>query len=247
MEYFTACIPAVNPDPPPAFGLYLPLDNSYVITCPSAGAAASTGTPWIETALLLDPHAPHDELPFKHIDPSVAPVPNSLNGTSPPARSAFPAIELSTYRRVAACVGAVGSALNVSGPVIVSPLFCRYDPLPTVATAASTYALLTASLAAPGAGTLGDAANNFSPAIVSLPLKWTTSASLAFALTALSTYCRDTSCELVPLPGVARTAAMVVGDVAGTDQYSVFGNPSSSWKTIVYRVPAGVAPAFGAS
>jgi len=162
------------------------------------------------------------------MDPSVAPVPNSLTGTSPPARSAFPTIELSTYRRVAACVGAVGSALNVSGPVIVSPLFCKYDPVPTVATAVSTYALLTASLAADGAGTLGEAANNFNPAIDSLPLKWTTLASLAFPLTALSTYCRDTSCEVVAEPGVVRIAAIVVGDAAVTDQYSVFGNPSST-------------------
>src|SRR5947209_20376182 len=49
----------------------------------------------------------------------------------------------------------------------------------------------------------------------------------------------------VPEPGVVRTEAMLVGDVLPTDQNSVEVVPSLSRYTMMYNVPAGVAPALG--
>src|SRR4029077_20575405 len=98
-----------------------------------------------------------------------------------------------------------------NGPVIASPFFETKEPASTEATAESTYALLTASVLATGAGTVGGTENSFVPAIVSVPLMCTTLASTAFPATALSTASRDIG-EAVPDPGVARTAPIVVGD-----------------------------------
>jgi hypothetical protein len=92
---------------------------------------------------------------------------------------------------------------------------------------------LAALFAVVGVGTAGGAANCFAPWITSAPARCTTTASAARLATAASTYCFDTSPFAAPVPGVVRTAAIVAGEVVGTDQYSRRTVPSSSWKTTV--------------
>src|SRR5215470_7604451 len=112
---------------------------------------------------------------------------------------------------------------------MLSPALLTNDPPPEVVTAESTYALFAASLACNGAGNCGEIVNCLAPEIVSLPLRCTTELSSAFADNAVSTYCLLTGAwALPPKPKTVRTLAIVVGEVVGTDQYSVFTVPSSS-------------------
>src|SRR5207247_3532878 len=108
------------------------------------------------------------------------PLPSSVGGTTPPARSAFDEVFKSTYCLVAACIGAVGLAGMVRGPVMVSPPLRTKLPPPVLATDASTYALFTACPACVGEGRTGATANCFVPVIVWLPLMCTTFASAVF-------------------------------------------------------------------
>jgi hypothetical protein len=62
-----------------------------------------------------------------------------------------------------------------------------------------------------------------------------------------STYCIETGCAAVPVPGVVRTIARFAGEVVGTIQNSVLTSAGPSWYTTVKYAPAGLAPAFGTS
>jgi hypothetical protein len=84
-----------------------------------------------------------------------------------------------------------------------------------------------------GAGTLGAVAKTFAPPIVSDPFKCTTELSFAFVASAVFTYCIETGCAAVPVPGVVRTVARFAGEVVGTTQYSVRTSAGPSWYTTV--------------
>jgi hypothetical protein len=93
--------------------------------------------------------------------------------------------------------------------------------------------LVAISAALLGAGTFGELLKVLVPAIVSVPLTWTTASSFAFVASAEFTYCIDTGCPANPDPGVVRTVANVAGDAVGTIQNSVFTCPGPSWYTTV--------------
>jgi hypothetical protein len=70
--------------------------------------------------------------------------------------------------------------------------------------------------------------------MVSLPLLCTTTASFALVATSAFTYCwLAGGIADFPDPNIVRMAAMVVGEVEVTIQYSVFTVPSPSWYTTV--------------
>ncbi len=92
--------------------------------------------------------APNVPLPSRQFSPDAVPLPNSFVGTNPVTKSAFAAPAASTYCFAAACSGAVGFPLNVSGPVIAPPAVGKKFPAPTVAIEESTYALFAISRSA---------------------------------------------------------------------------------------------------
>jgi hypothetical protein len=67
------------------------------------------------------------------------------------------------------------------------------------------------------------------PVTVSVPDKCTTALSFAFPISAVFTYCMETGCAAVPVPGVVLTCASVAGEIVGTTQYSVRTSPGPNW------------------
>src|SRR2546423_14418375 len=69
--------------------------------------------------------APHVPFPSKQLDEFAVPVPNSLTGTRPEIRSAFPANPASTYCFGVACIAETGFPARLIGPLIVPPAVDR--------------------------------------------------------------------------------------------------------------------------
>src|SRR5271169_40874 len=97
----------------------------------------------------------------------------------------------------------------------------------------STYPLFVTSPEFTGVGTFGGTTKLLAPVTVSVPVRWTTALSFAFAASSVFTYWIETGCAAVPDPGVVRTSARVAGELVGTTQYSVRTSPGPNWYTTV--------------